>query len=404
MAFATIKEVFDHHVTAKIDKNFAIAMIIAWQKFISRSESHSLFFNSPYVGVYPIRYMTSDANNFLEDILGIEDIAECQEDIYSVPEVDRNHHVASDVVNLAYIYANHRLMQAPIPNDLKQNALEHTIAMAITKHLCSQITRRFKFNADIAIAAQLFELLDNKTDLKKFGDWKNLLLERGRQFNDPREGIHYKSVLDFTDNKRVIYATGDIQDRIVGVLNLLTEKFHEIKATQGRVLSQSTISSIDGEKVLREFARKETQLIREMQEICQSQRDLIKEDLLEFTVGILTTADTVNLAKVLEYYVDNFNVKELGHDTAIEKLIVYIFHEAKTANLDVSNIPALIGRIKSIFKHSNTKKADVLELKRLFNEITESAIPRARDSIKVSITLAVVIYLALRTLSINYYR
>ncbi|AXH70784.1 hypothetical protein [Vibrio phage BONAISHI] len=408
MSFKSIKEVFDYHCTATVDDKFAIAMIVTWQKFISRSDSHSKFFNSPYVGVYPIRYLTSDAMFFLEELLGIEDPVQCQTDLFALKTVDENHKVASDVVNLAYMYAVFRLFDSNVNRKYKEPAMVHTVAMAITKHLCSQITRRFKFNADPAIAAQLYESLDNKTDLKRLGDWKSLLLERGEDFISPR-GIHSKFVAKMSPDERILYATGDIQDRIVGVLNLLTSKFHDIKDQQGKILSMSTIGSdIDGEKVLRDFARKENELKRVMSEIAEDPRDLIRQQLIDFTSDLITSANADMLEKTLEYFSDNFNAMDKkSHDSphraALDRLVVYVIHEAKVANLDLSNIPQVVARIKNIFRSSRTKKPDVIEIKNDFTMIVNDAIPRARDSVKVSCTIAMVIYLTLRMLSINHY-
>lgn len=409
MSFKTIKDVFDYHVTAKIDDEFAISMIVTWQTFISRSDSHSKFFNSPYIGVYPIRYLTSDALYFLEEILGIEDPNQCRQDLHELRSVDPNHKVASDVVNLAYMYAAHRLYDSRISSKYKDIALQHTIAMAITKHLCSQITRRFKFNADPAIAAELYESLDNKTDLKRLGDWKSLLLERGEDFFSSK-GIHAKYIGRFSPDERILYATADIQDRIVGVLNILTTKFHEIKDTQGRILSQSTITTdIDGDKVLRDFARKEADLQRTMAEIAEDPRDLIREELVEFSADLMTSVNSESLVEVLRYFSDNFNAhdrqtKTYPHRDALDKLVIYVVHEARTSNLDISDTAAVISRIKRIFRSSQTKKPEVVELKRVFTEIVNDAIPRARDSVKVTCTITTVIYLTLRMLAINTYR
>lgn len=404
MAFKNIKEVMEHHVNVKVNKDFATAMVVTFQRFISRSESHNLFFNTPYVGVYPVRYLTSDALYFMEELMGIEDVRDLQRDIFKLDSCDRSHKVATDAVNLTYIYAAHLLMSSKLADKIKHLALIHTIAMGITKHLCSQVTRRFHFDADIQVAAMLFESLNNKTDLKRYGDWKTLLLARGDQFVDMKHGIHAKDVLYFTDDKRVQYATSDIQDRIVGVLNELTSKFHDIKDAQGKILSQSAMTSIDGEQVLRDYVRKETKLIDEMIDIAKDPRDLVRKDLVEMTSELLTTTDSESLSTVLNFYSDNWSASKGDHEEALRKLITYLIHEAKTSKLDLGDIPAVVKRVRSIFRHSRTAKPAALEIKKLFSGIIEEAIPRSRDAIKVSTTIGVVIYLTLRTLSIKHYR
>lgn len=404
MAFKTIKEVFADHVEATPDKEFATKLIIFYRNFISRSDAHSRFFSTPYVGVYPVRFMTSDALYLLEDVLQIDDPRQCQEDIYSLSEFDRNWHVAPDVTNQAFLYAIHMLMNSTIDKKLAEQAMIHTVAMAIAKHLCSQITRRFKFNADPQIAAMLYETLDNKTDLKKYGTWNNLLLARGEQFIDERRGIHQKYIKKFGPDKRIIYAANDIQDRIVDVLNLLTEKFHDIKDSQGRILSTTAITTIDGEQLLRDYSRRETQLVRDMVAIVKDPRDLVRQEVMDFTVGVMTTAKEENIETILNYLSDNLFAKDANYEEMIRNLIVFVLQEARQSNLDLDNMVMVVKRINSIFRSSQTKKREVLEIKRQFTTLTEEAIPRARDSDKVSSTIGTVIYLVVRMLSINYYK
>lgn len=407
MAFSTIKEVFEHHVTRKIDKRFAMDLIAQYQRFISKNETHALFFGSPYIGVYPIRYTTADAIGFLEDVLGIEDTRECQTDLYALDEINPDFFVSSDVVNLAFIYAAHTVLnETSIDERLREQAAIHTVAMGIGKHLCSQLTRRFHFSADMQIAAMLYESLDNKTDLKVYGTWNNLLLARGEQAIDPKRGLHMKrgGLKDMSPDKEVVYMANDIQDRIVGVLNIMTEKFHEIKDSQGRILSQSTMTSIEGEKVLREYVRKESKLVEDMNDLARDPRNLIRDEVIDATAAVMTTTAEESLRDVLKYFSDNYNAPRSIHPKMTESLVLYVMQEAKHSRLDLNDLYAVTQRVSSIFRSSRTKKGEVLEIKKYALEISKEAIPRARESIQISTAIGLAIYLTIRMLSIPKYR
>ena len=197
----TLKGLFDEYTAIKSTKALAINVITFYQRFTTRSESHALFFGSGLVGVYPIRWMdSSDSIYWTEDIMGISEMDDLQRDMAKVPGMifDKKGNIAKisgNALNIMFAYALYRLNNATdLPAEVKRQAMIHTVATYLAKHLASQITRRFHFNADPQIAAALYESLDNKTDLKKYGTWNNLLLARGEQAVDPQTGIHFKTM------------------------------------------------------------------------------------------------------------------------------------------------------------------------------------------------------------------
>ncbi len=406
----TLKGLFDEYTAIKSTKALAINVITFYQRFTTRSESHALFFGSGLVGVYPIRWMdSSDSIYWTEDIMGISEMDDLQRDMAKVPGMifDKKGNIAKisgNALNMMFAYALYRLNNATdLPAEVKRQAMIHTVATYLAKHLASQITRRFHFNADPQIAAALYESLDNKTDLKKYGTWNNLLLARGEQAVDPQTGIHFKTMETMEPTAAVIYLVNDLQDRLVDVLNLLTEKFHEVKKNQGKILSGSMITEIEGEKMLREYVRKEQQLISDMDRIASDPRDLIRDDLAQMLCEYLT-ADKKPLLDALQYYSDNFNAPKTKYNELQRMLIVYVLTEMRTGKLNISDIPSIIKRVRSVFRASQTQRPEVLEIKRQFKDVVTEAIPRARDSVQVSTTIALALYIVLRMLSMQRYR
>lgn len=404
MSALSVKDVFDKYTNFKTDKKFAHAMIGYVQYFISKNDTHVEFFGNALVGVKPVRYVPSDAVRWLEDILGIEDINDCQSELFEVKGINRDWKVSSDIVNLSFIYVVHRLYHS---KDLRDGdkflAMQECLVMNMAKHLCSLMAHRFKFPADPIVAQQLYESLDLKSHLKLYGSFLAMLRGHAVEFLDPKEGIHYNRYRKFDDTEEIIYVVSDIQRRLAVQMNLLTEKYHEVKDSQQRILVKSSVAEMDGEKVLREYANKQTQLVRDMREIVLDPRDFIRDEIIDHVTEIIQTCDERYLKESLNFIADNYRSDELYED-AIRTLVVYIITEAKQGQLSLSNLPEVIGRLRSIIRSSRTKKKQALKIKQQFADIVEESIPRARPAIKTSTQISLIIYIAIRMLTIHKYR
>jgi hypothetical protein len=406
MAFKTLKELFDSYSNIKVDKAFVTKVVGYVQGFINKNDVHTQHFGSGLVGVLPVRYVDADARYWLEDVLGIDDVRDAQDDIWKIDGIDRKWRVASDIVNLSFGYVLHRIgTEKGLDEKYRQFGMQETLVMCMAKHMCSLLTHRFKFPADELIAQQLYESLDNKSHLKRYGTWLNMIRAHSEEFLDPKTGIHTQRGVwkNFTNTKQIIYMTGDIQDRLAGQINLLTEKFHEIKDSNDRILVKASINNIDGEDMLAEYVSREKQLLRDMEIIAQDPRDFIKQELIDAVVEVFNTADERFVRKALEYYIDNFRADE-RYPQAMRSVVIYVMTEAKQGRLSLSNLPAVIKRLASILRASRTKKQDALRIKEDFRIITEEAIPTARDAIKTSTQISLIAYIALRMLTIPRYR
>jgi hypothetical protein len=115
------------------------------------------------------------------------------------------------------------------------------------------------------------------------------------------------------------------------------------------------ITEIEGEKMLREYIRKEQQLISDMERISSDPRDLIRDDLAQMLCEYLT-ADKKPLLDSLQYYSDNFNAPKTKYAELQRMLIVYVLTEMRTGKLNISDIPSIIKRVRSVFRASQTQR------------------------------------------------
>ncbi|CAH0448006.1 hypothetical protein SM033_00182 [Vibrio phage vB_VpaM_sm033] len=405
MAYKSVRDVFDAYTKLNVDKNFLTKLQFYVYGFINKNDVHTAHFGGNLVGVRPVRYIPADARAWLEDVMNIEEIRECQQELVNLPDINKDFRVSSDIVNLSFVYLLYRINQAKLDQRIKDEALVMTLVMNIAKHMCSLLSHRFKFPSDEIIAQQLYESLDNKSLLKRHGNWLNMIRAISLTMLDPKEGIHTRRRVwqDMKDDKQVVYMVNDIQDRLAGQINLLTEKYHDIKNNSDRLVLNSALTNIEGEKVLAEYVNRERALVKEMLVMARDPRNFIRPEIIDITVDVISTAEETHLRKVLEYMTDNVGSQEYIQES-IRKVVVFVISEARQGRLDLNNAPEIISRLRNIFRANRIKKKDALDLKEHYTELVEESIPTARESIKTACRIAAMIYVAIRMLTLNAYR
>ena len=107
-----IKSIMDAHFShLKIDAKFLNAIHQYSVTWLNRSEDHIHFFGGNLLGVYPIRYTSSDRNEFLDVLLGIDESV-VRKEIVSLPHIDDEWKRATDMVNISCVYLVHRIMNS----------------------------------------------------------------------------------------------------------------------------------------------------------------------------------------------------------------------------------------------------------------------------------------------------
>lgn len=399
----TLKEVFDEHTDMTVDKRFAKALIQQVIGFLNKNDTHTQFFGGNLLGVYPIRYTPRETNAWLEELLGIEEIKDCQSDIYEVEGITKEFFISSNVMNLSFVYVLNRLFHSDLDKMDKELAIQYTLIYVQAKHLSGLQVERFKYPADPFIAMALYESLDKRTDLKMAGSWLQLLTDRAETISDEKKGIHYHTFVDMDDVDDIVYMTNDLNGRLADMLNTMTEKFHLIKDSQARILSSSNMTTMEGETVLKEYQNSTQRLLRDMAAITIDRNDFIRDELLDFTTEVITTCEERYLKEVLTHYSDNFKSIEKYRE-ALDTIIVYVINLARTKKISLSNVPELITVLRSLFRASRTKKEEILKIKELLHDVVSDGIPKARDSVVVATQIGLFIYVVLRMLSISHYR
>lgn len=400
MAREDLKSVFDEFTNIKVDKAFLKSVYGYVQGFINKNDEHTEFFGGNLIGVHRATYIASvDGARWLQEVCGIDEIEDCKEAIDSLEEINPQWIVSSDIVNLSFLYVAHRIYTSDLPSKDKDMGVVYTIIMANAKHLTGGLRRRFPWAANPAIAMAVFESLDYRSDLKKYGSWFALLQNRGEQAIGPKY-LHKKVMERFAKTYDVMKWANDIQDRLSDVLTALTARFHEVKDSNARIASGSRMAEYEGVKEIKSYRNVQKDMILGIQRIAVDKNDFIKPELMEDTLDVVNTADPRYLRETLEYINEQYTL-DTRYGDMMQDIVIYMFAQAKDSKVDLGNVPELVGKMRSIYRSSRTQRKDVLQIKTQMNDIVESAIPNVRPSVQVATKVAVFIYLVLRIITIK---
>lgn len=369
---------------------------------MNKNESHTAFFGGALLGVNPIRWVEArDGKEWLEEVMLIEDVISCQYDIYNLKDIDKSFNVSSNIFNLSIVWGlntMYRMKRTPIVEE----AMNSILVIGMMKHLCAFMYKRFKYPADEKIALMLFEILDMKSDLKKEGSWIKLLRSRTHIFLNTK-GRYPDVWMDMIDDTRTVRMCNEINGNIRVTVNRMTERYYEVKGSQDRIMSSSKLGTIEGEKVIKDYIRKPQRLKDDMARISRDPRNLIRKELLNFTTDILTTAKPEFLEKSLNHLSDNY-VANKGYAKMIDDLIIYILTMNRRTKISFNNIPMFISKLSSVFRSSGTNQREVLELKKDLLKLSTESLGGQRRVLLAANSTALLIYLSMRILSIEYFK
>lgn len=399
-----IKSVFDHHcATLEITPKFAKEIIEFDQRFVTKNSDHVNFFGSPYLGVYPIRWTDEERNRWVDDLLAVDEIA-LKDDIRQLPTIDPTHTVATDFINLSFVYILFRFHNSGLESNLKHMAMMSVVRIMHYKFLTSLMAHYFRYPADEAIAKATYTALTLKFDIKRLGSWGALITDRADIINT-KNSLHWLSFTTMRDDHAVQRMISDVQSRIREVVKAQVAVFYKVRENGDRVLSTSSIITTDEGFTVRDVKRTISNYLNYMNSILPQSRDFVREDLLNIIGKLNPSANPVIVKNALAYMSDNYlELKKPYVKKVVEDTIIYSFNFIRNNRIEKSDLPNIAVRLRSMFTGSRVNDPAVLELRQFGDQIViESQVRRTGVPISPERT-AMLLYIVMRAMTKNHYQ
>lgn len=399
-----IKKVFDTHCSdLKVDSALAKEIIKFDVQFLTKNSDHVNFFGSGLLGVHPIRWTDDERNRWMDDILQVDEIA-LKMDIHALPTIDTNHKVATDIVNLSFVYMLYRLSsESNIPGPLKTDAMRSVIAIMHYKFLTSLMVRNFQYPADEAVAKATFDSLSLKFDIKRLGSWTALIRNRAEEYTKP-SALHYHTFKHMRDDLAVQYMISDVQTRIREVVKAQVVVFYRVRETNGKIVSTSSLLATDEGFTVRDVRRTKSIYHSYLNTVITEPRDFIRRELLDVVMALNPSANPDTTVNALKYLSLNYSVKQKQYiKVLVEELLIYTFNFVKSKSIPTNDLKTIAIRLRAMFTGSRINDKTILDLRDKTDKIVYDSLPK-RTGVPISPErTAVMLYIVLRALTKGYY-
>lgn len=401
----TIKAVFDHHCgNLRVDDALARRIITFDNQFVTKNPDHVNFFGSALLGVYPVRWTDVERNTWIDDIIDFDEIG-LRVDLFKLQSIDPKNKVATDLVNLSFVYVLHRLNASDdIKPAMKETAMRSVIAIMHYKFLSSLMAYYFPYPADEALAKTTYNSLSLKFDIKRLGSWGALIRNRAETVT-AKNSLHNTTFQYMRDDKSVQYMVTDIQTRIRDVVKSQTQEFYRIKEADGKIINTSKILLTDEGFTVKDTRRTYSQYATYMDRVISDFADLHRKELLAVIMKLNTSADERTVTEAIRFIHQNYREdKKLAYVRKyVEEVLMYslnFIHEKKYKMNDLGNI---LLKLRAMFVGSRVNDTVILAIRDMGDRIILGTGTTKPGALVSPERTALTMYIIARALTKNYY-
>tara|TARA_B100002019_G_C21270549_1_gene601979 strand:+ start:166 stop:1404 length:1239 start_codon:yes stop_codon:yes gene_type:complete len=409
---SSLKEVFDEQFKdVSFDRQLCQRIIKFSNNFMTRNDDHANFFGGVTMGVHPIRFLESDRERWYDEVLDIDETLLATA-FKKVTSVNHSFNVMGDVFNYTPIYAAHyisyRIQSASsIPQSLKKEACVHAFMVLHYRYLTSLLIPRFRYPADPEIAQATYMRLSGRFDIRRYGSWRKLLLARSEDLVSVNS-IYRNAIRDFAPDGMVIRIVTDTQGRIRELVKKIYQEYINTKESGQRVRSvSSTVMTTDGEMILRDRHSDYASYVRYIREVVGNERSFIRDELVGVISSAMKTMPPELLVDALKYMSTHHNDPRKKYlDELLQETLVYVFNYLQENRIllsrggDVANI---LAKLRNLLMASRSTDTTVMKLRKDADRLVAASVRSRNASIAASVRTGVLLYIALRTLTKNYY-
>lgn len=409
---AQIRSVLDRFCGhLKFDKRFAATLRHTVHAFKTKNDDHIAFFGSGLLGVYPVRWTDEERNWMFDEVFRVDE-RELKEAILELrnendprrPLIPAEFHVLSDVLNHLLCYAVYRLRKSDLPLKVIREASEDCIRILHYKFLTSLLSNYFPYPADLSLSKATYEAASLRFDIKKEGSWGKLLDRRAEHITSP-SGLHYQTFENYSPDDACIYVVSDIQTRIRNVLKDYVLLFFEVRDSDVRVVSTSSVLELDEGIVVKDVRRAHSEYIRYLQRITPEENDFVRVELVDVVCKAIPSMDPRVFRQTLSFVSQNYTDRRRAYvETCVEEALLYLIEFVVSRRLHTSDLAGIAEKLKAQYMGSRVNEPKVLQLRKLGDRIVQEASSRKKSVPTAPERTGLLLYIALRVLASNYYR
>lgn len=377
--------------------------------FTHRNAEHIEFFGGHLLGVDRVRFLPGDWGTLFDDVFQIDD-TELEKQLHALPSINKDHTVASDVLNLSCVWMTHRILTTKPTKDLTKEMIYNGAMNALLifqyKVLTSKIANDFKFDANKDLMTTVYASLSLKFSIKRYGSWSALLRARAADVLSS-ESIHYNSLRTLDDDYKTKYIVTDMQGRLRSIVKEHWDVINAVKDGDSVIqTATSTIETDDGASV-KELERFFPAYLTYLHSIVGEPSNFIKDELIRIIAAAMHTMSPLHLRTVLTYVSDSYRE---GQDDLIEKtldqIMTHAFEFIRTrykGSMSTPDLAFIIKELRGMYTSSRSTDDLLLKLRVNIDKVIHRKLKGISPAATASVRVGFALYVVLRALTKKKY-
>jgi hypothetical protein len=429
---AQLKELFDRVCShLKYDRRMAGSLQHTVQAFKTKNEDHLMFFGTGLLGVYPVKFTGEDRDWLFDEVFRIDEYALRQDLLKlkspkdpSEPLIPEEYNVLSDPLNHLLLYTVYRFKDSDLSQSVSLQAQQDCVRLLHYKFSSSLLSEYFHYPADPAVAKVAFENFDSvvarllkdhptelseeslsqRFDIKRLGTWSALFDSRAEHFVS-REGLHVQTLLKYGPDEACLYMVSDMQTRIRNVIKDYTKVFYDVRSSNSRVVTTSSVIESSEGTFIRDVSRVYHDLMRYLQQVALEPKNFVRQELIDVVAVAIPSIDKKVFEAALYYLSENLtNPKKAYLQELLTETLLYTIEFMASRRIKTSDLAFLIERLKAMYMGSRINDKNVMHLRKLGDRLVQdlklrkSTVPTAPER------SGVMLYIALRALTKHYFK
>lgn len=412
MTYQNLKEIFDEYCHVSIDKKF-LERITKWRnKFYSKNSEHVGFFSSASFGLYIPKWTSEEDDEWLTEIIGIDE-EEIADYVYELPSINKDFQVSSNILSISFIYLMHKATVNKSLSTADNDKVRKTLMEVLVARYMTSIMYKYFYRGKTSpeVSTEVFERLSKRFDLKVAGNWKNWIEMKAEGFvlgDEQRQDAKYgkQEVFQRFEDELVVRKLNSIKSQLNKAAIEINSVFRQVLEDQDKIASKSALSmSVDG-LYLADLVRDQTKYLHYQDAIFIDKNTFIKEDLLAVIEQSMPTISSNIFRGALEWILDNQmeskykrKIMEVRHD-----ILIYAIQLIKDENLHTNDLVQVGYRLRQNILSGKNNDRTVLKVRKMIDEFIVKFRPQSKGKLVSLERSAIMIYIVLRTLAMNYYK
>lgn len=400
-----IKDVIERHCKLKFDNKLLTDLERFVQNFINKNPEHVNCLGSHLTGTYKLTWTLEDRLEWEENFLGI-DGPSMRSDILAIPGMDDVGKVAADNFNITCIWLCHKFYLSNLPLRAKEKGMKLSMDILQYKLLSSIHSHYFKFNVNEDIAEATYAELSKKYDIKKYGNWKEVIDSRSENIISESE-VHEETIRRMATNEGVIRMIQDIQFRLRDKIKNIWAVMAEVLEDDKRISSTSSTIELDGALVNRDIERKSNEYILFIKSASAEKTRFIKPDLVKVVEDAMSNMPLKPFETLLLSFSERVSKSDKDSLQLLDLTIEHLFSTVisdRRMKYKLNDIAGLLTRLRGLYTASKGNNGTLMEMKTIAEKIVKKDTKLINPATVASLRTGLFLYIVLRALTKEHYQ